>query len=87
LKKGALGAIVGRYVRAVRAGTRCACHALRHAFATHMLQGGADIRVLQEMLGHAEIGTTERYTHVKPMELKAAHRRHHPRGREKARPA
>jgi integrase/recombinase XerD len=80
LKKDALGVRVARYVRGVRPGTGSACHCVRHAFATHMLQGGADIRLVQEMLGHVKIGTTERYTRVKPMDLKAAHRKHHPRG-------
>ena len=83
ISKGALGQSVARYVRMVRPGTPRACHGLRHAFATHMLEGGADVRVVQEMLGHAKITTTERYTHVKPMDLKAMHRKHHPHGRMK----
>jgi integrase/recombinase XerD len=59
------------------------CYALRHAFATHMLRGGAEIRRLQEMLGHANITSTQVYTRVSPEALKAAHRRSHPRGRRK----
>jgi integrase/recombinase XerD len=80
LRVNALGARVARYVRRIRPGTRAACHAIRHAFATHMLQGGAHIRLLQNMLGHARITSTEIYTHVKPIDLKAMHKKHHPRG-------
>jgi integrase/recombinase XerD len=82
-KKDRLGQLVGRYVRAVAPGTTLTCHAIRHAFATHMLQGGANPAYLQRMLGHAGLRMTERYTQVKPMDLKEAHRRHHPRGRKK----
>ena len=72
--------LIKKYAARVGCSDGVSPHTLRHSFATHMLAGGADIRALQEMLGHANIRTTQIYTHVEHSRLKSIHQNCHPRG-------
>ncbi len=72
--------LVKRHAQAAGISQPVKPHLLRHSFATHLLMGGADLRAIQEMLGHADIGTTQIYTAVNPSRLAQAHARYHPRG-------
>ena len=72
--------IVRKYVRRTSLKGNIGAHTLRHSFATQLMSGGADLRSVQEMLGHADIATTQVYTHVDAARLKAVHKKFHPRG-------
>jgi integrase/recombinase XerD len=73
-----LSRITHRYVDRADLGKQGSCHLLRHTMATLMLEGGADVRYIQQMLGHARLETTEVYTHVAIRQLKAVHTATHP---------
>lgn len=73
-------ALIGRYARLAGLPGTITPHTLRHSFATHLLRGGADLRVVQEILGHAKVHTTEIYTHIERSDLKRIHKKYHPRG-------
>lgn len=80
LRRERIWELVKKYAGRIGAPPAVSPHTLRHSFATHLLAGGADLRLVQEMLGHASISTTQIYTHVDSSRLKAVHKQFHPRG-------
>jgi integrase/recombinase XerD len=79
LRREAIWELIKRYVARIGGPASASPHTMRHSFATHLLSGGADLRQVQELLGHASIATTQIYTHVDQTRLKKVHQQFHPR--------
>jgi len=79
LTEGAVRRILARRLKQIAIGKRVTPHTLRHSFASHLLQRGADLRAIQELLGHASLSTTQRYTHLNARQILEIYKRAHPR--------
>ena len=71
---------IEQYIKMVTEGKRLGPHMLRHSFATHLIDRGADIRAVQELLGHSSLSSTQVYTHIKPEKMKKVYKQAHPHG-------
>lgn len=81
LKPQTLNYTVKKYLKTIYPDRKISPHTLRHTCATHMLRGGANLRIIQQMLGHSSLTSTQVYTKISPIDLKEAHKKHHPRGK------
>ncbi|MHB1345634.1 MAG: tyrosine-type recombinase/integrase, partial [Thermoleophilia bacterium] len=81
LSRQGLHLVVKKYARQSGLGDDVSAHTLRHSFATHLVEGGADLRAVQEMLGHADLSTTQIYTHLSTAHLRRVYEDAHPRAR------